>query len=275
MSDPITRDDLLALRDEYDRKLGALQAEVTTLRRRARRRGHPLLLLLPVVLLVAFVPFSLAAAAPVFSDLGSAAPVHQPDIQTIGDLGITTGFEDPNDPNARLYNPTDLVTRQEMASFLARTARLVRTARSNPGPYTRDTNEFTITKVLNIDTTFDPIVTVSITAPTAGFVIISSTVGVSIEGTGTVSLVRLRDAASPTGPASPTLTAATNSGPAATTAVATTLSPTYVFPVAAAQRSFTLEAQKSGPGTVKAYDGVITAIFVPFGSSGARVLEGE
>jgi len=77
-----------------------------------------------VGLLVALMPLSLFAAGPVFSDLGTAAPVHQPNIQAIGDAGITTGFEDPADPTKRLYNPKDNVTREEMASFLARTAGL-------------------------------------------------------------------------------------------------------------------------------------------------------
>jgi hypothetical protein len=48
--------------------------------------------------------------------------VHQSNIQAIGNAGITTGFEDPNNTSARLYNPKGQVTREEMASFLARTA---------------------------------------------------------------------------------------------------------------------------------------------------------
>ncbi len=258
---------------------------------------------------MALVPFSLVAAGPTFSDLGTAAPVHQPNIQAIADAGITTGFEDPNNPNTRLYDPKANVTREEMASFLARTAglgtnppaaraarlgitnptmtspsfaanELIRTAQAK-SRYTRDENPTTLETELVVgrgrnDPVFDQIVSVALTAPTAGFVIVSSTVGISIEGAGTVGFVRLRDTTASNGLFSPTLSAATNSGPAPTTAVATTLSPTYVFPVNAGPRSFVLEAQRSGPGErVSVYDDVITAIFVPFGSSGATGLEGE
>jgi hypothetical protein len=98
---------------------------------------------------------------------------------------------------------------------------LVRTAQAT------NANEFAVTRVLNVDQAFDPIATVAIAAPTAGFVIVSGTVGIAIEGTGTVGLVRLRDTAAS---ASPTVHAATNRGPSALGAQATTLSPMYVFP---------------------------------------------
>lgn len=108
------------------RRLTHLEAEVASFRRQRTRRTNwrnrlPLGL---VALLVALVPLGIAAAGPMFSDIGEAAEVHRPNIQTIGDAGITTGFADPNNPNARLYNPKGLVTREEMASFLARTAGL-------------------------------------------------------------------------------------------------------------------------------------------------------
>lgn len=108
------------------RRLDLLEAEVATLRRRGTRRSNwrkrlPLAL---VALLVALVPLGIAAAGPTFSDLGEAAPVHQANIQAIGDAGITTGFDDPANPGQRTYSPKGLVTREEMASFLARTAGL-------------------------------------------------------------------------------------------------------------------------------------------------------
>jgi hypothetical protein len=100
-----------------------LQHDLARLQRRRRlpRRFLPLAL---VGLLVTLLPLSILAAGPTFSDLGTAAPVHQPNIQAIGDAGITTGFEDPNSPGQRLYDPKANVTREEMASFLARTAGL-------------------------------------------------------------------------------------------------------------------------------------------------------
>ena len=111
-------DELTALRAE----VAALRAKVERPRRRLPRRLAPLA---AAALLTALAPLSiLAADPPVFTDLGSAAPVHQDDIRAIGNAGITTGFEDPENPDQRLYYPTQTVTRQEMASFLARTAGL-------------------------------------------------------------------------------------------------------------------------------------------------------
>lgn len=77
-------------------------------------------------LLIALVPLSLLGAGPTFSDLSTAGAEHQADIQAIGAVGITTGFADPKstDPNQRLYDPKGTVTREQMASFLARTAGL-------------------------------------------------------------------------------------------------------------------------------------------------------
>jgi len=108
------------------RRLALLEAEVTTLRGQRTRRTtwRKRLPLALVALLVALVPLGIAAAGPTFSDLGEAAPVHQANIQAIGDAGITTGFDDPANPGQRTYNPKGLVTREEMASFLARTAGL-------------------------------------------------------------------------------------------------------------------------------------------------------
>lgn len=304
MSERIGRDDLLALRAEYDGKLNALQAEVTTLRRRRQRSRHPLLLLLPAILFVALVPLATLAANP-FNDLTGG--VHDANIDAIYNAGITTGC----DPNVS-YCPNDNVTREQMASFLARTAglgtnppvanaktaqsaqrlgaspastttfaanELVRTARTVSSRYTRDQDPTTPNTELPVGSrlnsgAFDLVDTIAITAPTSGFVIVTAAVGMSIEGTGTAGFIRIRDNVTVAN-FSPTLSASTNSGPAATTAVATTLSPAYVFPVSAGAHSFILEAQMSGAGTVTAYDGIITAIFVPFGSGGAATLEGE
>jgi hypothetical protein len=65
-------------------------------------------------------------AAVTFSDLGSAGPEFRPSIQAIADAGITVGADDPNsaDPNVRVYNPKGVVTREQMAVFLGKTAGL-------------------------------------------------------------------------------------------------------------------------------------------------------
>ena len=70
-----------------------------------------------MTLLVVLTPLATFAVNP-FTDL-QAGSVHNANIDAIYNAGITTGC----DPNVR-YCPTDLVTRQEMASFLARTAGL-------------------------------------------------------------------------------------------------------------------------------------------------------
>src|SRR5690349_16201236 len=115
---------------EHDRQLADIVARLAAAerslaarrkwpaRRRARRRLLPAVAL---ALLLGLVPAALVAANPVFSDLTTAGEVHRADIQAIGDAGITTGFDDPasDDPNVRLYDPKGLVTREQMASFLA------------------------------------------------------------------------------------------------------------------------------------------------------------
>jgi hypothetical protein len=287
MNDTVSRGEVRALQAEYDRKLAALTGALTQARRsRSRRRLLPLL---PLALLLALVPLSLRAATP-FTDLQAGSP-HNGNIDAIYGAGITTGCV----PNAK-YCPTDLVTRQEMASFLARTAglgtnapvvnaktvggyapnALIRAAQAT-STYTRDTNEFPVTAIFNSGTPLNAVASVAITAPGTGFVVVNATLGVSVApsdtgGTAknTVGYARLRDTSpGSTEAASPLLSTATGSG-----SQATTLGPTYIFPVAAGAHTFVLETPKSGTGTVKVFDGVVTALFVPFGSGGAATLEG-
>ena len=96
--------------------LAHLRARLARLERRHRlpRRALPLLL---AALLVALVPLATLAANP-FTDLNPGSP-HNANIDAIYTAGITTGCV----PNAA-YCPNDLVTREQMASFLARTAGL-------------------------------------------------------------------------------------------------------------------------------------------------------
>jgi hypothetical protein len=298
-NDTVSRAEFVAMQAEYDRKLAALTGTLTQSRR--PRPWQRLVLMLMLVTLLALVPVSIRAANP-FNDLTGS--VHDPNIDLIYNAGITTGCV----PNVS-YCPTDNVTREQMASFLARTAglgtnppvvnaktaqtattatsattvggyapnALIRAAQSPPSPYTRDTDEFTVISIFNNSSVpLDPIASVAITAPGAGFVVVNATVGVSIEpsstggtSSNTVGFARLRDTSVvSTGAASPLLSTATGNG-----SQATTLGPTYIFPVAAGAHTFVLEAQKSGTGTVKVFDGVVTALFVPFGSGGAGTLE--
>ncbi len=127
-----TMQDVLDRLDAQEAELAALRAERTTTSRRLRLPGKKrsrFVALGVTALLVALVPLSILAANP-FPDLQTGS-VHNGDIDTIYNLGITNGFQDPafpNDPTKRIYAPTNNVTRQEMASFLARTAALNRIA---------------------------------------------------------------------------------------------------------------------------------------------------
>ena len=118
-----------------------------------------------LALLLALVPLSILGASPTFTDLGTAGQEHRADIQAIANAGITLGFDDPtsSDPNARLYDPKGTVTREQMASFLARTAGLgtntpvvnaatARTLATNPtGTTTFAANELTRIAAFNAD----------------------------------------------------------------------------------------------------------------------------
>jgi hypothetical protein len=124
MTDPTMRDVLDRL-DTQEKELAQLRTSRT---RRTRLPGTGKSRKVAVgilALLMALVPLSIFAANP-FADFSTAAPVHQPNIDTAYNLGITTGFNNPEDPSTRLYYPKENVTREEMASFLIRTASLNR-----------------------------------------------------------------------------------------------------------------------------------------------------
>lgn len=94
--------------------VAALQAEVALLKRRRRNTKHLAALLL-VALLMATAPLSLLAAS--FTDLPAPDQGHNANINAIAAAGITKGC---NPPANDQFCPFDPVTRQEMASFLAR-----------------------------------------------------------------------------------------------------------------------------------------------------------
>lgn len=103
-------DELAQLRAE----LVAVHARLTRMER--RRRPHRTLPLALLGLLVALLPLGILAAAP-FTDL-TGGP-HDANIGLIYDAGITRGCVPDQE-----YCPTTNVTREEMASFLARIAGL-------------------------------------------------------------------------------------------------------------------------------------------------------
>lgn len=78
------------------------------------RRRLRLIALATLAFLLPLVPLTLFAANP-FTDLNNGS-VHNPDIDTVYNLGIANGC------TTTTYCPSDPVTREQMASFLARTA---------------------------------------------------------------------------------------------------------------------------------------------------------
>lgn len=254
------------------------ETELAALRRalRPRRRRHlaPTLLL---ALFVAFVPLSLLAANP-FNDLVPGS-VHNGDIDAIYNVGVTTGC----DPNVS-YCPTANVTRQEMASFLARLgglgghppvanaatlqgyapSGLVRVAQAL-GTNTTG-NDFTgITATPNYAELPGAVVTIN--APSSGYVLINSSVSISSPATTTV-IARVRDV-TPGAPASAVSPEVSrfDAGDFGTGV----LNVTYLFPVSGAgAKTFRIEMARTA-GAPAARNGVITALFVPFDQNGATL----
>jgi len=136
---------------------------------------------------VALTPLALLAAGPTFSDLNSASPEHRGNIQAIGNAGITTGFADPNNTGQRLYDPKANVTREEMASFLARTAGLggnppVANAATlqgyGPGDFARAALG-SGPGAQDVPAGFGPLARLPFTAPSGGLVVVYATVVLS------------------------------------------------------------------------------------------------
>jgi len=288
-------------------------------RKRAQRGGHKRRgAALIAAFLVALLPFVAFAANP-FNDLTSG--VHDGNIGLIYDAGITKGCV----PNVS-YCPTANVTREEMASFLARTAGLgtnppvanaktaqtatLATNATNATHATNATNATTATNAGNATTVggyapnglvrvargastavfpipysptatavypaFEalPGTTATLTAPGDGFIIVSATVEGSNVTAAEAAVIHIRNttAGAPATEVSPFV----YSGFGAANDY-NAISTQWVFPVAGAgAKSFTLEVSQSNAtvGDVIFYNGVITALFVPFGSGGAATLGG-
>jgi hypothetical protein len=112
MTDQTTRD-ILARLQEHEQALQALRPARRTRRPAMRPR---LLAALGLALLIAVMPLTLLAANP-FTDLNPGS-VHNNDIDLLFNAGITAGCT-PTE-----YCPNANVTREQMATFLARTAGL-------------------------------------------------------------------------------------------------------------------------------------------------------
>src|SRR5262245_20693990 len=104
-----------------EERIALLEAEVARLTRavrrgRPRRRWWRVPAMLLCAALLAAVPAGVLGAN--FVDLNPGSG-HNPNINAIADAGISKGCSDSTH-----YCPNDLVTREQMASFLARTAGL-------------------------------------------------------------------------------------------------------------------------------------------------------
>ena len=292
-------DDVAQLRAELVAQQRAFAARFARLERRRRfpRRALPLLI---ATLLVALLPLSILAADPVFGDLGQAAEPHRADIQALGNAGLTTGFDDPtaDDPIYRLYDPKGLVTREQMASFLARTAGLggnapvanAKTAQTATQATTASTvatnpaggTAYAANELLRVasghgdnvtlGTTRSTLGTVTIQAPAAGYVLLDSTLIVALFTTNTNVVVQF----------------SWNDGAAGVTGFATEVgarqvsgedlrvsaSPLAIFPIPqAGTYTYNLQAQiVGGTGTASVFNANLTGLYVPFGYNGGHTL---
>ncbi|CAA9571622.1 MAG: hypothetical protein AVDCRST_MAG18-2039 [uncultured Thermomicrobiales bacterium] len=262
-------------------ELTALRAEVHQQRRamgRARRLRRPVPLMI-VALLVALLPLSLLAAAPTFSDLNVAAEVHRGNIQAIGNAGITAGLVDPSDPNARLYNPQGPVTREEMTSFLARTAGLggnppvtnAATVGGLPASGLARINRAPTVGPITLTSSPQVLTTTTLDAPGPGFALVSGA-GVFYAAPGeTNAMASVRVRYVEGSAASPPLYAVIGTIPA--TALEQSLSPVWMFRLPeGGTRTFVIEAliDPASTGAVVAANVALTALYVPFGPTGAQ-----
>ena len=289
MAEPTLRGierELLALRAivaEQGRQLAAQARD-----RRTPRAGRYLLPLLSAALLVALVPLVTLAAVP-FSDLNEGS-VHNASIDAIYQAGITRGCV----PDVA-YCPNDFVTRQEMATFLARTAGLG----GNP-PVARAAHAATADSAasaaaagnantvggkaphellrvaqatalldgstLNLTENFQTLATVTIASPAAGFVFVTATATILAPPNPGIpnskGSVRVRDLG-PGGLTSPLADGGANRE---------SVSLAFVFPVSApGSRTFAVEANAVATSGI-ANTAVISALYVPFGASGGNTL---
>jgi hypothetical protein len=283
---------------DQQQQLAALQQEVAHLRQEVRQqRRHPrrgrLLLIGFIALLAALAPLSLFAAGQ-FSDVDSNS-VHANNIIAIRNAGITTGCN----PAANLYCPNNYVRRDEMASFLARTAGIggnppvvnaltAVTAQNATHAGTADvagnagavqgwpantlvrTNLGASGTPLALTTGIQTIVLTGVNAPAAGFLIVMGAGTFYATSGPTVALASTRVADYTSGVASYPLyaTVGTQSG----SALEQSMSPTWVFQVGAAgAHTIALEAllDPSSIGSVAVDDIALSVVYVPFGPGGA------
>lgn len=300
MTDPTTRQILVQLAAQQH-ELVTLRALVAARHRGRRRRASRLLPALLLAFLVALVPLGVLADF-AFLDLDPASP-HNDNIAAIKGAGITKGCDPPTYVN---YCPKDTVTREEMASFLARTAGLggnppvvnaksavtAQTAasadtlggRGGDGlvrvAFGRSTIVGNFTNQPNIPALSNAgldIATLTIATPGPGFILINATGEAftdTVSGCPCTVYSRLLDRSADTpAPASQDVENTLPNHPPGLFGSAA-LANTHVFAVTAAgTRTYTFNVARIDGGTAKiGANGSLTALFVPFGYNGGTTL---
>jgi hypothetical protein len=271
------RDELLS---RLQTRIAAQEKRIARLeRRRSHRRAFAL-----VALLVALVPAGLLAANP-FTDLTGG--VHDANIDAIYTAGVTTGCV----PNAQ-FCPKDNVTREEMASFLARLGGLgtnppVANARTlggrTPGDLIRaaagEPSQEEVTLTSNVNDGFVPwntLSAVTVNAPAAGFLLVSGSVSVGTtsdacdggsNGTKCMAFIRLRHTAAGGVATLPVFAVVNRGGGGNAIAMVT---PVALIPVPAGAATVVVEGAGNA-GSVNLVGASVrglTALFVPFDGMG-------
>jgi hypothetical protein len=220
-----------------------------------RRR---LALLAFVAGLVVAVP--IAWASDRFTDVPTTNP-HHDDINAIATAGITRGC---NPPTNDQYCPGDPVTRQQMASFLQRG--LGRAARSANSP-----------RVASLSASFAAVNSVTLTVPGSGFVLVTATgtpetVASSSECHPCKVSMRVSDPVSGQFSQEQVDTVAVGPGGDEDGGMGVT----WLFPVTGittpTARTFNVDARLYAGSGIVFFDSTVTALWVPFGSTGGSTL---
>jgi hypothetical protein len=232
-------------------------------------------------LLVALLPLSLLAANP-FTDLDPAqdGPTgHNPNIDLIYNAGITKGC---NPPENTAYCPKDLVTREQMASFLARTAGLGSNApvvnAKTVGGYAPNglvrmasATGPTLSNPISLTATNKTDATVTMQAPGPGYILLIGTLTYDAfnNDCDCEAQTDLVKASGPGSFSSPTQYTRVGQQANSATQAAVTIT---AFDVASTSGtySYNLVSRKAGgTGAVRAFNSVLTALYVPFDGTGS------
>lgn len=254
-------------------EIAAIQRELQALRREVRRQRRRAWLV-PLVVLLALVPLAAVAATP-FNDLNPGSP-HNGNIDAIYNAHVTTGCV----PNQQ-YCPNGNVTREEMASFLARLGGLggnppvanAATVSGWPANALVRTGATGSTNLIPINGAGQVLTSINVAVPAPGlvFAVGQVTLSAGTNGFGSTVQVAIFD---------PTANfisypLATNLGFSGGYSNSEAVSPTTVFSVASAgTRTFALTAvQTSGAGNPAGLNPILSVLYVPFGLGGGQAGE--